>query len=87
MEVKTIDPNQKIEIIKVHEMGLFMDNKTVMPLLDTTYFGKFNDGGYVNINISISKSIFDKKTNKKIRIEYLQVHEKNYLRRKMFRAI
>ena len=65
MEVKTIDPNQKIEIIKVHEMGLFMDNKTVMPLLDTTYFGKFNDGGYVNINILISKNIFDKKQTKK----------------------
>ena len=36
-------------------MGLFIDNKTVMPLLDTTYFGKFNDGGYININILIFK--------------------------------
>ena len=77
MEVKTIDPNQKIEIIKVHEMGLFMDNKTVMPLLDTTYFGKFNDGGYVDINILISKSIFDKKQTKKFVLNICIFTKKN----------
>ena len=35
-----------------------MDDKTVMPLLDTTYFGKFNDGGYVKLGDKDALELF-----------------------------